>query len=275
MAKFTYIYIPESLSDLIQEKYLVYDDSNENSIISCFMESLKSHYSKIQKNNQIKKNRKINFKKQLKRTGIKNISENFFNNIDINKFQMVGQIPLLQGSMNEIYPENITLYVDDDGLTNGYHPNERAEGIVQSVCSNHVGPVWGDAFIARYFDDGNIFKRLNFLLKEIDSSSSWFQIAKNRNQYNLNNQNNQIKKIKNFIRKSKDISLENQFFQGEHISIFNLKKQINLNKQIGEICGSFSKKKHRWPVKLTNRQIISIRPENMKIVNKQKKSKEV
>lgn len=270
MVQFSYIYIPESLNSPILEKSLVYDDSNENSIISCFMDSLKSHYSKIKKSNKTKQNRKINLKRELKKNGLSNISENLFNNIDINKFQMVGQIPLLQGSMNEIYPENITLYVDDDGLTNGYDPNIRAESIVQAVCSNHVGPVWGDAFIARYFDDGNVFKRLNFLLKEIDSCSSWFQKAKNRNQFNLNNQTNQLKKLKNLIKKKSKISLEEQFSQGDFICISNLKKHVKLNKQIGQISGLFSRKKHRWPVKLLNGQIISIRPQNIKSTNKHK-----
>merc|ERR1712243_394240 len=97
---------------------------------------------------------------------------------------------------------HVAMYVDDNGSANGYPNNVRAAQIVGEVRANHVGPVYGDAFIASFYDDNDKFERRNFTVQDLNSSSEWFQEAKRRNTGNRGNVNENLNKLKAHLQKS-------------------------------------------------------------------------
>jgi hypothetical protein len=46
------------------------------------------------------------------------------------------------------------------------------------VCAVDAAAVMGDAFLARFFDNDDDFKRMDFEVSELDSSAPWMDLAR-------------------------------------------------------------------------------------------------
>ena len=73
----------------------------------------------------------------------------------------------------------INMYVDDQGSLKNLPLNARATQIAQ-MCGLML-EVRGDAFIARFFDDDDNFRRLDFALPDLSSSAAWVAEARTFN----------------------------------------------------------------------------------------------
>ncbi|DBA99753.1 TPA: hypothetical protein ACH3X3_012300 [Trebouxia sp. C0006] len=93
---------------------------------------------------------------------------------------MVEHTSLLSNSKDNDFI-GINLYTDDEASFSGAGINQRASEIA-SCCGIQL-QVNGDAFIGRTFDNGDDFKRLNFTVSEVSSSSAaWVQEARKQNE---------------------------------------------------------------------------------------------
>ena len=84
-------------------------------------------------------------------------------------------VPLLANSKENNFV-GVNLYVDDTGSIKQLPINPRASDICR-CCGQHI-QVHGDAWIARFFDDEDGFRRLDFHLSEVSSAEQWVRTAK-------------------------------------------------------------------------------------------------
>ncbi len=75
----------------------------------------------------------------------------------------------------------VNMYVDDQAQAKGLPLNPRASSILNTCRCPHQ--VFGDAFIARLQDNeaADVFKRMDFRLSELNSSSEWIRQAQRLN----------------------------------------------------------------------------------------------
>ena len=75
----------------------------------------------------------------------------------------------------------VNMYVDDQAQAKGLPLNPRASSILATCRCPHQ--VFGDAFIARLQDNeaADVFKRMDFRLSELNSSSEWIRQAQQLN----------------------------------------------------------------------------------------------
>jgi Flp pilus assembly protein TadD len=75
----------------------------------------------------------------------------------------------------------VNMYVDDQAQAKGLPLNPRASSILSTCRCAHQ--VFGDAFIARLQDNeaADVFKRMDFRLSELNSSSEWIRQAQRLN----------------------------------------------------------------------------------------------
>ena len=75
---------------------------------------------------------------------------------------------------------SVSLYVDDKGVARGLPLNHRATSLLETV-STRKGPILGDAFVARTYDNEadevSGFIRLDLGVADISSSAGWVQIC--------------------------------------------------------------------------------------------------
>eukprot|EP00887_Chlorella_sp_A99_P000002 scaffold16.g2.t1 len=91
---------------------------------------------------------------------------------------LVENIALLSNSCDNGFI-GVNMYVDDEGSIKGLPTNLRASEI--AACCGKPMDVKGDAFLARVFDNGDDFARLNLALSEVSSSAAWVKEAKVQN----------------------------------------------------------------------------------------------
>jgi hypothetical protein len=89
--------------------------------------------------------------------------------------QLVESVPLLTNSKANDFV-GVNLYVDDIGSIKQLPVNVRASDICR-CCGHHI-QVHGDAWMARFFDNEDDFKRLDFQLSEVSSGAPWVRTAK-------------------------------------------------------------------------------------------------
>eukprot|EP00300_Choanocystis_sp_HF-7_P007660 c1542_g1_i1.p1 GENE.c1542_g1_i1~~c1542_g1_i1.p1 ORF type:complete len:305 (+),score=67.08 c1542_g1_i1:47-916(+) len=70
----------------------------------------------------------------------------------------------------------VSLYIDDKGVAKGSPINARATELVRACGHNTL--VRGDAFVSRYFDNEEDWRRINFDVSDLDSSAGWIAQAK-------------------------------------------------------------------------------------------------
>ena len=169
--KFTYVCIPEKETDPIVELQLEYEEIDE---VSCLMNKLRQHYAQ--------KDKELN-------------QPNAQNDPMRTLMHLTGQVPLLNATKQTEFI-GISLYIADSGKNLNFGVNKRASDLCSSIGKASI--IYGDAFIAKYMDDGNdLFQRLDFTLKELDSSSAWFAQAKGQvgTPSDLQYQMDQLKKL--------------------------------------------------------------------------------
>ena len=72
---------------------------------------------------------------------------------------------------------SVTMYVDDKGCARQLPMNQRASGIMQATTAR-AGPVLGDAFFGRCYDNENDeFVRMDLCLNDLSSSAGWFRLS--------------------------------------------------------------------------------------------------
>ena len=87
----------------------------------------------------------------------------------------VDTIPLILNTKESQFV-GVNVYVDDQGSLKGLPLNVRASN-VSHLAGTDVR-VMGDAFLARFFDNDDDFKRLDFTLKDLSNESEFFPEAK-------------------------------------------------------------------------------------------------
>jgi hypothetical protein len=84
----------------------------------------------------------------------------------------------------------ISLYVDDKGVARGLPVNHRATSLLETV-STRAGPVLGDAFVARMYDneadESGGFRRLDLGLADISSSAGWIKVCQQQKLLSMKN----------------------------------------------------------------------------------------
>jgi len=246
------------------------------------MDELKTHFANLSKTPGAEAQKIEMLSAQLKKSGINDITPQLL--AGMGNLNLVGQIPLLQGKNTKNDAVSVTMYIDDNGKGNGYAANIRAKQLTKELMCRHEGPVYGDAFIARIYDNTDDFERRDFLLSELDSSSKWFKVGKQKNIKSLKNNNvsefaqvlQQQKKAKQATTKKKKTKTAapsppvqineaaiGKFTQGENVIIDGLKNNSAFNGQTGLIHGEYIVEKDRWPVTLVNGKVISVRTENL------------
>jgi len=254
---FIYVHIPVSPNDPVTTLTCHYD---ENTVVSCLMDDLKKHFGGIAKPSSAKEAQMLQMKQALEQQG-QQVNDDILRRFTA--VTMVGQIPLLQGKCTPDDTISVMMYIDDNGQVSNYPNNPRAQQIVRSVNSKHSGPVWGDAFISRYYDNGDDFNRLNFKLEELDSSVEWFVEASKRNLTNASNFDPKFEALKRTLNdKKKEKPIHKKFSMGNHVRIDGLKSRADLNGKLGIITSKYLKKKGRWGVTVDGTQ-LSIKTENL------------
>mmetsp|Transcript_644 Transcript_644/g.865 ORF Transcript_644/g.865 Transcript_644/m.865 type:complete len:254 (+) Transcript_644:30-791(+) len=75
----------------------------------------------------------------------------------------------------------VSIYCDDKGMIKNLPVNERASAITM-LCGKPTR-VYGDCFFARVKDDGrDVFERMDFTLKDLQSGTGWMKEAKEFNE---------------------------------------------------------------------------------------------
>jgi len=248
-----YVYIPVDPSKPMEERTMHYEPAN---VISCFLDELKLFFRTVPKatGSDAKKNQQL--MKDLKSKGLKEVTPDVLQVLS-GMDDMIGSIPLLQGSMTSINPRHIAMYVNDNGKVYAFDSNPRAKSLCESCAAKHTGPVYGDAFIAQYFDDGDDFQRMDFTLKDLDSSADWFKDARKRNMKNIANAQSNVKAQVDLMKGS-------EYKKGEKVILHGLKSHAKYNEKLGTITGKYIKKKGRWPVKLPDGKMLSVKHENLR-----------
>jgi len=252
------VYIPTEPSRPIEEWTIEYTEENE---VGCLIEHLKIHYNKIIKADNAQEIRNEGVLNELQKTGQK-VDTSIVDAFSAMTF--IGNISLLTGRNTPEDGVHVNMYLDDNGSANGYQNNVRAQQIVNTVGANHVGPVWGDAFIASFYDDNDKFERRNFIKADLNSSSEWFQEAKRRNNKNKGNTNENLKKLQAHLKNS-DVLGKNasQYKIGDSVIVNGLKSKPHYNGKVGTIKGVYIGEKDRWPVLLFDGAILSVKTDNL------------
>jgi len=180
-----YILIPAYKHEPIQELELEQTAGQE---LSIFLDTIKAHYRKITGGIENVAEKVKLVKAEMKKQGAKT-----YDNLGpetlkaMGKSQMVSNIPLMLrnitgGAVGWRGLEQIYMYVDDYGKLNHYPPNERAKDLLNQVGAKHNGPVWGDCFISRYYDDdADVFIRMDFGMSDLAKNAPWRHFAIRRN----------------------------------------------------------------------------------------------
>jgi len=176
-----YLLIPANEQEPIQELELEQPAGEE---LSIFLDTIKLHYRKVTGGIENVAAKVKLVKDEMKKQGAKT-----YNNLGpetlkaMGKSQMVSNIPLMLRNKSGAAVgwrglEQIYMYVDDYGKLNHYPPNERARQLLNEVGAKHNGPVWGDCFISRYYDDdADVFIRMDFSMADLNKSAPWRHFA--------------------------------------------------------------------------------------------------
>jgi hypothetical protein len=162
--QFTYVFIPASNSDAMEEMTSKKVSLEEDTFIS----GLKSWFSCRNTNDKIdmamlKKQMEHHAKQELKLDddAMKHILE-----------QSSCDIFPVQVPMKEFGYFAVSLYCDDKGIAKGLEENSRATGLVRA-CGYVDQTIRGDCFLSRIFDDEDAWFRCDFKLSDMGSDVPW------------------------------------------------------------------------------------------------------
>lgn len=184
---FKFVYIPYAESEAPQEWSITYDDPSET--VGCLINRLQKHYR--DEDARILKGlsraeadaRQAALTQCLKATveqsGQHLTDEGAQAMASLSYF--VGQVPLLDATRASGF-ESVMMYVNDMGAAKALPVNRRAGEVC--AAAGVAETIHGDAFVARFYDDGrDDFRRLDFALGDLSSAAKWAQMARtiNRN----------------------------------------------------------------------------------------------
>ena len=84
---------------------------------------------------------------------------------------------------------SVSLYIDDKGVARGLPVNQRATSLLETV-STRSGPILGDAFVARTYDnegDNGGFRRLDLSVADISSAAGWIKVCQQQKLLSIKN----------------------------------------------------------------------------------------
>lgn len=152
----------------------------EETHITAVMDYAKAHFEKKKKvfTEEEKVAYRLNIREQLgaKAANIDNLDA-LIDQMSMSGNTLVEPYALMNNKKATGYMA-VMMYLDDMGTAKGLGLNQRASGLAAVV--NRPVRVLGDAFIGRYFDDDDAFKRLDFKLSDIEgepSQTSWVRLA--------------------------------------------------------------------------------------------------
>ena len=83
----------------------------------------------------------------------------------------------------------VSMYIDDKGVARNLPHNHRATSLLETV-STRMGPILGDAFVARTYDnegDHGGFLRLDLGVQDISSSAGWIKVCQQQKLLSIKN----------------------------------------------------------------------------------------
>jgi len=181
--KFCVVFVPANEQQDVEEWSLEIAKGDE---VGCLIDRLKQHYRDYDKQAQTKvdaasreQHKKRILEEAKKYSGGKDVEppSGFFDQL-MDMYQIEPYPLLLNRKSTEFV--GVNLYVDDHGMLKSLPHNKRASAICATVgkpCN-----VLGDAFIGRFFDNEDEFKRYDFTLADISSSDvEWMKKARAEN----------------------------------------------------------------------------------------------
>lgn len=164
------VYIPSIVSDIITNVTVRQKKGAAFEVLTSYC---KSHFSQV-KSKLDDKGLNI-FKEQIKSHAGNNdnISDDLVERLS--SMSSCEIIPLHPNSIELGYIA-VNMYVDDKGIAKGLDYNPRASAIAQA-CGLDV-KVFGDAFVAKQFDNDRGFYRIDFSTKDLDGDSEWVKKAR-------------------------------------------------------------------------------------------------
>lgn len=171
MAKmgFSYVYIPQDETQLIEERKHEAEATLEN---DTFIEALKKHFGKGME----KPDPEMLKQQMMQHAGAEQAAE------AMKKLDDQTIAKLLNMTTVDIFPvllpvektkfNGISIYVDDKGQSKKLPLNRRATDLAQR-CGYVDTCFFGDAFIARIFDDQDAWERIDFKMSDCNSDAEW------------------------------------------------------------------------------------------------------
>lgn len=165
--KFKYVYIPADVHESIEQQELELEEGKE---VEGFLDKLKAHFrvTSPAKTAEQWQQQKASLMQSLPAGST--IDPSLLDKTVGQGLNMVENIALLGNAKSNGFV-GVNLYVDDEGAIKDLALNPRATEI--ACCCGKRIEVRGDAFIARVFDNGDDFQRLDFGLEEVSSSAAW------------------------------------------------------------------------------------------------------
>lgn len=182
---FKFVYIPYTESEAPQEWSLTYDDPSET--VSCLINRLQKHYREedarivkgLTRDQAAARQTALTecLKATVEQSG-QSVTEEEIQRLTSLSY-LVGQVPLLDATRASGF-ESVMMYVNDMGAAKSLPVNRRAGEVC--AAAGVAETIHGDAFVARFYDDGrDDFRRLDFALGDLSSAAKWAGMARTIN----------------------------------------------------------------------------------------------
>eukprot|EP00891_Asterochloris_glomerata_P002514 jgi/Astpho2/2514/Aster-04231 len=183
---YKFVYIPADTSEPLQEleqSFTNRDDSRVDSELQSLINTVKAHFAAIKgpKTAQQKEAQRQQFLHNMGGADASDPKVAASINAAMeaaNDLNMVENVALLANAKDTGFV-GVNLYCDDEAGIMGAQANLRASDIAN--CCGKPLEVKGDAFLARVYDNGEDFKRMDFRLPEVSSSAQWVKDAATQN----------------------------------------------------------------------------------------------
>ena len=195
---FKFVYIPCEQGQPMEEWCLT--PKNQEDEIGCLTSHLQMWFGKRGLTEEQKRDFKEHVRMHLKQRNPDEKTEELLDNsLNIPKIGEVSdqilscetvEIVTVLPPISNFGYVTISLYIDDKGVARGLPHNHRATSLLETV-STRVGPVLGDAFVARSYDNEGEhggFRRMDLGVSEISSSAGWIKVCQQQKLMSLKNQ---------------------------------------------------------------------------------------
>lgn len=163
---FQYVYIPQDPNQPMEER--TYEGEVELGNDQ-FIESLKTHFQNATKQESDVDMLRQQMAQHAGKDAMSKVSDDMM--LAMAQMQTVDIFPVML-PLKETEFEGISVYVDDKGVSKGLQMNPRVTSLVQTA-GYPDSRFFGDAFIAKIFDDQDDWRRLSITMSEISSEAAW------------------------------------------------------------------------------------------------------